>query len=59
MAGLNLEAKRKEFEAALKEYNRAQALLPTLSDKFKQSQADAERLKLQVQEKVRNAIPQV
>ena len=57
-AGLDVEVKRREYEAALKGYNRAQALLPTLSDEMKQSQADAERLKLQVQEKVRLAILQ-
>ena len=38
---------------ALKEFNRAQAHVPTLSDEFSRSQAEAEALKLGVQEKVR------
>lgn len=53
VTGLELESKHKAFDAALKDYNRAQAHVPTLSDEFNQSQADAEALKLGVQEKVR------
>lgn len=52
LSGVDVESKRKEYDAALKDYNRQQAQIVTLSDDFNTRQANAERLKTQVQEKV-------